>query len=195
MNVDVIVFVAGAVLVLDTRTTRVVAAAVVLAAVAVYDAAPAAVAEPLTLALFVTSFVVKLVVAPIGIWLFARRNVAARDLHPAVSIPVRVAVVLGLVLIARSVAPFPETATYIVLCGLTLLVVHRNLIAGIIGLLVLGTGVTIAGMLVAPRLPESIELGAAFDALIATFIGLALVRAFVTHNPLLDVASLRKLRG
>jgi hydrogenase-4 membrane subunit HyfE len=53
----------------------------------------------------------------------------------------------------------------------------------------------LAGALLAPTLPESIELGATFDALVATFIGLALVRAFFAHNALLDVDALRSLRG
>jgi hydrogenase-4 component E len=82
-----------------------------------------------------------------------------------------------------------------VLCGLAILIVHRNLLAAVIGLLVLGTGATLAGAVIAPGLPGLIELGAAFDTLVATFIGLALARAFVAHNPLLDVISLRRLRG
>lgn len=195
MSLEALVVIAGAILVLDTRTVRVLAAYVVLAAVAAHEAAPAALAAPLPLALFVASFAMKLVVAPLGIWLFASRNVAARDLRPAVSIPVRVTLVVAFALIAHNVSPLPATATYIMLCGLAVLIVHRNLVAAVIGLLVLGTGITVAGTVVAPGLPESVELGAAFDALIATFIGLALVRAFVTHNPLLDVASLRRLRG
>ena len=47
----------------------------------------------------------------------------------------------------------------------------------------------------APQLPEAVELGAAFDVLVVTFIGLALVRALITDNPLLDTESLRRLRG
>jgi hydrogenase-4 membrane subunit HyfE len=76
-----------------------------------------------------------------------------------------------------------------------MLVVHRNLLAHVIGLLALGAGVTLAGAVLAPQLPESVELGATFDAVVGTFIGLALVRAFVAQNPMLDVEFLRKLRG
>jgi len=78
---------------------------------------------------------------------------------------------------------------------LAVLVVHHNLLAQVIGLLVLGTGVTLAGIVCAPQLPAVLELGATFDALVVTFIGLMLVRATLTHNPLLEVDSLRSLRG
>jgi hydrogenase-4 membrane subunit HyfE len=76
-----------------------------------------------------------------------------------------------------------------------MLMIFRNLLAQMIGLLVLGIGIGFAGSMLAPGLPESIELGATFDALVATFIGLALVRAMVVHDPLLDVETLRRLRG
>ena len=76
-----------------------------------------------------------------------------------------------------------------------MLVVQRNLIAHVIGLLAFSAGIALAGSAIAPGLPEAVELGASFDALVVTFIGLAIVRAFLTHNPLLDVASLRRLRG
>ena len=76
-----------------------------------------------------------------------------------------------------------------------MLMVHRNLLAHVIGLLVLGTGIELAGATLAPGLPAAFELGATFDVLVATFIGLALVRAIATHNPLLDVDALRRLRG
>jgi hydrogenase-4 membrane subunit HyfE len=176
---------------------------VLLAAFVAYDAAASAFGTPLTAALFVASFLMKLIVAPIGIWVFADRNPAARDLRPGINVPIRIVIVIGLGLIALGVTrqpslaatPLAGTAFYVVLCGLAVLIVHRNLLAAIIGLLVLGTGVTLTGVAIAPGLPESIELGAAFDGLVATFVGLALARAFLTHNPLLDITALRRLRG
>ena len=88
-----------------------------------------------------------------------------------------------------------DIAVVTVLCGVGMLIVHRNLLAHVIGLLVLGAGTELAGAALAPGLPASIELGATFDVLVATFIGLALVRAIIAHIPLLDVDSLRRLRG
>jgi hydrogenase-4 component E len=203
MRPELVALVLGAVLILDVRTIRVVAAYAVLAAWVAWLALPTALASPFALALFGASFCMKLILAPVGMWLFTRRNPAARDLRPALNLPARLILVLALALVAvdvvrvHALVPFAlvEAATFVVLCGLTILVVHRNLLAAIVGLLVIGTGVTLTAAALAPGLPESIELGAAFDALIATFIGLALVRAFLAHNPLLDVASLRSLRG
>ena len=63
------------------------------------------------------------------------------------------------------------------------------------GLLALGAGITFAGATLAPTLPEFVELGATFDALVATVLGLTLVRSIVAHSPILDVESLRRLRG
>ena len=88
-----------------------------------------------------------------------------------------------------------DVVALIILCALGMLVVQRNLIAHILGLLAFSAGITLAGSAIAPGLPAAVELGASFDALVVTFIGLAIVRAFLAHNPLLDVASLRRLRG
>jgi hypothetical protein len=203
MTFDLLVFVAGAALILDTSTSRVLVAYVVLAAVVSQFAVPSTLDAPLALALFLVAFMLKLVVMPLGIWTFVYRNAAARNLRPAVGLPVRLIVVLLLAVGSQYVTHVPGLATismigmvsYVVLCGLTVLVIHRSLLAQVIGLLVFGTGVTLAGVVSAPGLPESIELAAAFDALIVTFIGLALVRAFLKHVPLLDIESLRSLRG
>ena len=75
-----------------------------------------------------------------------------------------------------------------------MLVVHRNLLAHVIGLLALGAG-ALGRRAVGPATSRIRRLGATFDALVGTFIGLALVRAFAAQNPMLDVESLRKLRG
>lgn len=203
MTVDLLILLAGAGLLIDTSTARVVIAYAIVVAMVAVLAAPAALSAPLPLAFFVAAFFLKLVAAPIAIWEFVRRNAAARTLRPALDLPLRALVVLVLVFAARLVPQVPGLgaiphagmAAYIVLCGLAMLVVHRNLLAQVIGLLVLSSGVTLAGIVSAPQLPEAVELGAAFDVLVVTFIGLALVRALITDNPLLDTESLRRLRG
>lgn len=200
---DLVIFAAGATLVLNSRTSQVVAAYVILTGLVSLIVAPSALATPLSQALFVLAFVLKLVAAPIGIWSFAFRNPAARDLHPAVSLPWRLIAVLVAAALAAGVVRAPEfmmmpmagPAAYTALCGFAMLLIHRNLLAQLIGLLALGSGLTLGSAVLAPGLPEAIEFGAAFDALVVTFIGLALVRAFLAHNPLLDVESLRSLRG
>jgi hydrogenase-4 membrane subunit HyfE len=132
-----------------------------------------------------------------------RANPAADNLSSSVPATLRLALVILIALAARAVTQDPAlsgipmlgTAVFTVLCGIGMLMVHRNLLAHVFGLLVLGTGIELAGAMIAPGLPASFELGATFDVLVVTFIGLALVRAIATHNPLLDVESLRRLRG
>jgi hydrogenase-4 membrane subunit HyfE len=197
-----ILVLAGAALIVDSRTARVLVAYVVLAATVTALSLPP-IAAPFPAALFGVSFALKLVAAPIGLWLFLRRNPAARDLRPALDLPLRIVAVMAVAAAAHVVPQlpglraFPEAGlpAYVLACGLAMLMIHRNLLAQLLGLLVVSAGVACAGAIVAPGLPETMELGAAFDALIVTFIGLALVRAFVAHNPLLDVESLRSLRG
>jgi hypothetical protein len=200
---ELLVFVAGAFLILDARTSHVLVAYVVLVGTVGWFASPAAQDAPFAFALFALSLFLKLIVTPAGIWLFAHRNAAARSLRPGVSLPLRLIVVLALGFGSQAVSNVPGLAqipaigvvAYIILCGLAVLVIHHNLLAQVIGLLVLGTGVTLAGIVCAPELPAVLELGATFDALVVTFIGLMLVRATLTHNPLLEVDSLRSLRG
>jgi hydrogenase-4 membrane subunit HyfE len=203
MTMELLILLAGAGLIIDTSTARVVAAYVFIVGLVAVLAAPATLNAPLPLAFFLAAFLLKLVAAPIAIWEFVRRNAAARTLRPALDLPLRLIVVLVLVFAAQFVPRVPGLgsiphggmAAYVVLCGLAVLVVHRNLLAQVIGLLVLSSGVTLAGVVSAPQLPEAVELGAAFDVLVVTFIGLALVRALITDNPLLDTESLRRLRG
>ena len=201
--VDLLMLFAGALLIVERRTPRILIAYVVLAATASIFILPSALESPLALALFALSSLVKLVVVPVGILLFLRANPAASDLRPSIGLPARIVLVVAFASIARLVghsaalAPVPmqSMVAYVVLCSVGMLIVHRNLLAHVMGLLALGAGITLAGATLAPALPESVELGATFDALVATFIGLALVRAFVAENPVLDVESLRRLRG
>ena len=203
MTVELLVLVAGAVLIVSARTLHVLLAYVVLAATAIVLVPHSALATPLALAVFAATTVMKVFVAPLVVVVFLRGNSAASDLRPSVSMPVRFALAIGFALVAAGVGRLPalagipqqSLAAYVVLCGVGMLVVHRNLLAHVIGLLALGAGITLAGAVLAPQLPESVELGATFDALVGTFIGLALVRAFAERNALLDVESLRKLRG
>jgi hydrogenase-4 membrane subunit HyfE len=119
-----------------------------------------------------------------------RTHPEARALRPSLGLPLRLLLAVG-----AAAATANEPAVFVVACGVGMLLVHRNLIAHLIALLVLGTGITLWGAVIAPALPESIELGATFDAVVGTFIGLALIRAVAAHHPLLDVESLRSLRG
>jgi hydrogenase-4 membrane subunit HyfE len=72
---------------------------------------------------------------------------------------------------------------------------HRNLLAHVVGLLSLGSAITLAAAVFAPSLPGAIELAGTFDAVFATFIAIAVARAVILHDPRLDIRSLRGLRG
>ncbi|HEY5061369.1 MAG TPA: NADH-quinone oxidoreductase subunit K, partial [Gemmatimonadaceae bacterium] len=116
--------------------------------------------------------------------------------------PLRVLTVIVLVVLSRAVdrlpvaaaLPLQSTVAFVILCGIAMLLMHRNVLADLLGLLVFGAGITLEGALAAPQLPEAVELGAAFDVLVTTFIGLALLRT-LHQRGLLDVDRLRSLRG
>ena len=199
---EILILFAGGALIVCGRTSLVVLAYVAIAFIATWYQLPAS-TSVLALTLLIVSAVLKLGVAPLGLWLFASKNVEARDLRPAFSIPVRLVIVVMLVVAAKEAsamsafASFPgiDVGLFVVLCGLGMLMVQRSLLANLLGLLAIGEGVTLAAAAFAPTLPESVELGATFDIVVVTFIGLAIARAFLVHNPLLDIESLRSLRG
>lgn len=198
----ILILFAGGALIVCGRTSLVVVAYVAIAFVATWSQLPAS-TSVLAVSLLIVSAVLKLGVAPLGVWLFAGRNVEARDLRPAFTIPLRLIIVLALVAAAKAAAAMPGFASFpnidiglfVVLCALGMLMVQRSLLANLLGLLALGEGITLASTAFAPALPETVELGATFDILVVTFIGLAIARAFLVHNPLLDIESLRSLRG
>lgn len=200
--IEILILFAGGALIVCGRTSLVVVAYVAIAFVATWSQLPAS-TSTLAASLLIVSALLKLGVAPLGVWLFARRNVEARDLRPSFTIPLRLLIVLALVAAAKTASampgfsPFPgiDIGLFVVLCALGMLIVQRSLLANLLGLLALGEGVTLSGAAFAPTLPESVELGATFDVLVVTFIGLAIARAFLVHNPLLDIESLRRLRG
>jgi hydrogenase-4 component E len=203
MTPELLMLLAGATLVVNGRTGQALVAYIVLAATASAVLLPSSLVSPTAVVLFSLSAILKVVLAPVGLRWFLRANPTADNLSPSMSAPVRLVLVISMAFAATSIArdpalsgvPMLGTAVFTVLCGICMLMVHRNLLAHVIGLLVLGTGIELAGAMLAPGLPAALELGATFDVLVATFIGLALVRAMATHNPLLDVEALRRLRG
>jgi len=203
MTPELLMLLAGATLIVNGRTGQALIAYIVLAATASAILLPASLSTPTAVVLFSVSVILKVGLAPIGLRWFLRANPTADDLSPSMSAPVRLLLVIVMAIAAKSISQDPAlaavpmlgTAVFTLLCGIGMLMVHRNLLAHVIGLLVLGTGIELAGAMLAPGLPAAFELGATFDVLVATFIGLALVRAIATHNPLLDVDALRRLRG
>lgn len=203
MTPELLILLAGAMLIINGRTGQAIIAYVVLAATVSTLLLPSSLTSPTALTFFSLSTLLKIGLAPVGFRWFLRANPTADNLGPSTPAPVRIVLVILMALAARSITqdpmfsgtPMLGTAVFTVLCGIGVLMLNRNLLAHVIGLLVLGSGIELAGAMLAPGLPASFELGATFDVLVATFIGLALVRAIAAHNPLLDVESLRRLRG
>jgi hypothetical protein len=203
VSVELLVLLAGAVLIVSARTVFVLAAYVVLAVTASVLIFPSVLGSPVALAFFTVTTVMKVVVAPLGVIVFLRGSPTAADLRPSLTLPMRLLLAIGFAIVSALVSHIPELSAipmqrlvaYVVLCGVGTLIVHRNVLSHVLGLLALGAGVTLAGAALAPQLPESVELGATFDALVGTFIGLALIREFAAHHPALDVESLKRLRG
>jgi len=193
MTFTLVILVAGGLLLVTSRTAIALGAYVVLAAAASTLIVPAATGSALALAVFSVTTVMKVLIAPLVMLWFLRAQPAARTLRPSLSVALRLLLAIGFAVVGIG-TPL-GLGLFILVCGVGMLVVHRNLMAHLIGLLALGTGVTLCGAVLAPGLPESVELGGTFDALVGTFIGLGLIRAFAAHDPLLDVESLKRLRG
>jgi hydrogenase-4 membrane subunit HyfE len=189
-------------MIVDTRAKRVLAGYIAIAVVTTAITLPGASATVGGLILFGLATVLKVVLAPVGILWFIRLNPEAEDLRASVPLPIRVLSVIALVVLCRAVDKLPvaaalpqqSTVAFVTLCGIAMLIMHRNVLADLLGLLLFGAGITLEAALAAPELPAAVELGAAFDVLVTTFIGLALLRTFHARD-LLDVDRLKALRG
>jgi hydrogenase-4 membrane subunit HyfE len=145
----------------------------------------------------------KLIVAPLSVIFLVRRHPSADDLHSGLTFSGRIVVVLLLAALAEATASMPalrglplcREIIFALLCGSSTMVVHRNLMAGIVGLLSMDAAVTLAGAEFAPLVPHLLDLFAAFDVLVVTVIAVSIARELHRHYPAFDVRSLRKLRG
>ena len=190
------------IMIVDTGAKRVLAGYVAIAAVTAVLTFAGASATPGGLILFGVATVLKVILTPIGVLWFIRRHSEAEDLRASASLPIRVLTVIALVVLSRAVDRLPVAAAlplqsivaFVILCGIAMLIIHRSVLADLLGLLLFGAGITLEGSLAAPQLPEAVELGAALDIIVTTFIGLALLRT-LHQRGLLDVDNLRKLRG
>lgn len=200
---SVLLLFAGALLIVSSSTRFMLAGYMILTAAVCSFEAPSLSGPPASILFFALAAIVKLGVIPIGILLFVREDASAADLRSSGSVPMRLLLVIVFAFVSKLTAhsalfaaiPEGSIILYTLLCGIATLVVHRNLLAHVVGLLALGTAITLAGPALAPRFPQSFELGASFDALVSTFIALSLIRAFLQHHPALDVEELRELRG
>jgi hydrogenase-4 membrane subunit HyfE len=155
------------------------------------------------LAFFFVLAVVKLAIGPFALVMLVKRFKVPEDLAPSVSLPWRLLLVVATLLAAREITrmtAFNDIASagvvfYAIFTSMMIVVLHRNLLAHVIGLLMLGSAITLSGAVFAPGLPSAIEIADTFDAVVATVVALAIARALVGFDPRLDIRSLRELRG
>jgi len=201
---SVVIILAGAVLVIDSRLRSALVAYVVFTLSVLWVAHPQGPqANAMGITLFAMLAFVKVVVGPAAVlWLRMRYRVPD-DLVPSFNLGIRIGVVAVALYLARyfshaqafSDAPGATTVFYAFFASICVVILHRNLLAHVVGLLALGSAVTLAAAVFAPSLPGAIELADTFDAVFATFIAIAVARAVIQHDPHLDMRSLRNLRG
>jgi hypothetical protein len=154
-------------------------------------------------ALFALIAFVKLIVGPALILWIVRRYGVPEDLSPSFNVAWRIACAATAVAAGYAVGgmeafrdvPLADAVFAGVFSGAAILILHRNLLAHVIGLLAIGSAISLAGVVFAPTLSGAVELADTFDIVIATLVALAIARTLIAYDPNLDVRSLRNLRG
>ncbi len=198
------IILSGAILVVDSRLRSALGAYVIFTLSILWLAHPRGhEATIVGIALFTMLAFVKVIVGPAAVlWLRMKYRVPD-DLSPSFSLGVRVGVVVLALFVAQFVSRAPAFAGvgsgtvvfYAIFASICVVLLHRNLLAHVIGLLGLGSAITLAAAVFAPALPGAIELADTFDAVFATFVAIGVARAVIHHDPRLDIRSLRGLRG
>ena len=200
--VGVVLVVSAAVLMVDSRLRTALVAYLVFTGATLWLAFPHVIGVR-GFALFATIAVAKLIVGPALILWIVRRYRVPGDLSSSFNVAWRIACAVGAVSAGYAIAgmhafrdvPLADAVFAAVFSGAAILILHRNLLAHVIGLLALGSAISLAGIVFAPTLSGAVELADTFDIVIATLLGLAIARTLIAYDPNLDVRSLRNLRG
>jgi hydrogenase-4 membrane subunit HyfE len=155
------------------------------------------------LSFFFVLAAVKLIAGPAALIALVRRYAVPEDLAPSVNLAWRLVFVSATLFAAheiRLMTAFSNVTSagvvfYAIFTSMLIVLLHRNLLAHVIGLLMLGSAITLAGAVFSPGLPGAIEIADTFDAVLATVVALAIARALIAFDPQLDIRSLRELRG
>ncbi|MBV8435871.1 MAG: hypothetical protein JO029_16430 [Candidatus Eremiobacteraeota bacterium] len=156
-----------------------------------------------SLAIFVTLASIKLLVVPATLVVLVRRYNVPERLDPSFGTAWRIlfaviAIVAGHEagrIDAFAGVPLAGATFTAIFASVAAIVLHRNLLAHVIGLLALGSSIALTGAVFASGLPAGVELADTFDVVMATVVALGVARAIVGFDPTLDVRSLRSLRG
>ena len=200
--VTALILISAAALAIDPRFRSALVAYGIFTAATLYLAFPAGAALTETV-FFAVLAAIKLIVGPSALIYLVRRYNVPENLGPSLGLVWRL-VIVGTALVAayevRHMAAFAGVASTTVVfdalfMSMLIVVLYRNLLAHAIGLLVLGSAITLAGAVFAPGLPYAIEIADTFDAVIATFVALTIARAVIAYDPQPDIRQLRELRG
>jgi hydrogenase-4 component E len=130
-----------------------------------------------------------------------------REIEPFLNVPTSLLVCLGLTVIGYRVsAGFPEggkgvshhligVALSMLLIGLFLMVTRKKAITQILALLTVENAVFLVAVGVTPGMPLVVELGIAFDVILAVLVLGILVHRIVDRFESMDVSRLSRLKG
>ncbi|OHE89684.1 MAG: hypothetical protein A3G75_02385 [Verrucomicrobia bacterium RIFCSPLOWO2_12_FULL_64_8] len=160
--------------------------------------------------LFVTvaiTVVLKAILIPWFLMRIIDRIGIHREIEPFLNVPVSLLVCLGLTVVGYRVSTgFPEGARGVshhligvslsmLLIGLFLMVTRKKAITQILALLTVENAVFLVAVGVTPGMPLVVELGIAFDVIVAVLLLGILVHRIVDRFESMDVSRLSKLKG
>jgi hydrogenase-4 component E len=160
--------------------------------------------------LFVTAAITIVLKAMLIPWFLMRlidRIGIHREIEPFLNVPTSLLVCLGLTVVGYRVSTgFPEggqgvshhligVALSMLLIGLFLMVTRKKAITQILALLTIENAVFLVAIGVTPGMPLVVELGIAFDVIVAVLLLGILVRRIVDRFESMDVSRLSKLKG
>jgi hydrogenase-4 component E len=160
--------------------------------------------------LFVTAAITVVLKAMLIPWFLMRiidKIGIHREIEPFLSVPASLLVCLGLTVVGYRVSTgFPEggrgvshhligVALSMLLVGLFLMVTRKKAITQILALLTVENAVFLVAIGVTPGMPLVVELGIAFDVIVAVLLLGILVQRIVDRFESMDVSRLSKLKG
>ena len=153
------------------------------------------------------TIVLKAVLIPWFLMRLIDRIGIRREIEPFLNVPASLLVCLGLTVVGYRVSTgFPEDARGVghhligvalsmLLIGLFLMVTRKKAITQILALLTVENAVFLVAVGVTPGMPLVVELGIAFDVIVAVLLLGILVRRIVDRFESMDVSRLSKLKG
>ena len=130
-----------------------------------------------------------------------------REIEPFLNVPVSLLICLGLTVVGYRVSTgFPEgaqgvrhhligVALSMLLIGMFLMVTRKKAITQILALLTVENAVFLVAVGVTPGMPLVVELGVAFDVIVAVLVLGVLVQRLVARFESMDVSRLSQLKG